>query len=281
MHALGAALAFSGVGACVKLATAGAEVNTVVFARNLVALCVLLPWLLRARRAGLATARPGSHLLRAAFGLAAMYCFFRALSVLGLGEAMVLNYSTPLFIPFVAWLWIRERPSPLLLPVIGLGLLGVLLILRPDTLLAARGDAATEARLFGLASGLLAALAMVSIRRMRDTEPALRIVFWFSLLASLASLPPAIWTRQLPPAETLWPMLGAGALAAIGQLMLTRAYALGTAARIGAIAYSVVLFSALLGWLFWDEVPDTTALIGGLLVNIACVLAGSWRRLPQ
>ena len=181
MHALGAALAFSGVGACVKLATAGAEVNTVVFARNLVALCVLLPWLLRARRAGLATARPGSHLLRAAFGLAAMYCFFRALSVLGLGEAMVLNYSTPLFIPFVAWLWIRERPSPLLLPVIGLGLLGVLLILRPDTLLAARGDAATEARLFGLASGLLAfpAVAVSSLPSRGRAPGQGRIEFGF------------------------------------------------------------------------------------------------------
>lgn len=64
-------------------------------------------------------------------------------------------------------------------------------------------------------------------------------------------------------------------------MMLTRAYALGAAARIGAIAYSVVLFSALLGWLLWNEIPDSTALFGGLLVSLACVLAGSWQRLRQ
>ena len=277
LYALAAALAFSGVGACVKLATPQADLSTVLFARNLVALCVLLPWILQARPRHMRSARMGMHLLRAGFGLAAMVCFFYALANLELGEAMLLNYSAPLFIPFVAWLWIGERPDARVLLIVALGFAGLLIMLRPGH----AADALLGARLIALGSGLFAAFAMVAIRRMSDTEPALRIVFWFSLIASLASALPLFWNDRLPPTTSWLPMALAGALAAIGQLALTRAYALGRAARIGATAYSVVVFSALLGWWLWDEVPDAHDFLGGLLVMGACVMAGLRRRTAQ
>ena len=126
---------FAGMGAAVKLASRSTPNEMVVFCRNASGLVALLPWLLRGGVPNLATRCLHLHLLRALSGLAAMYCFFFALGRLHLAEAMLLNYTMPLFIPFVSLIWLRERIPR---QVIGAILLGVLtydaklLIVRPS-----------------------------------------------------------------------------------------------------------------------------------------------------
>jgi drug/metabolite transporter (DMT)-like permease len=104
MLVLAAALMFAGVGALVKVASAGLPTEVIVFFRNGVAAVFFLPWLMTRR--GSLTLRTKCfhlHLLRAAAGLGAMYCFFIALRLLRLADAMLLCYTLPIFIP------IRER----------------------------------------------------------------------------------------------------------------------------------------------------------------------------
>ena len=72
-------------------------------------------------------------------------------------------------------------------------------------------------------------------------------------------------------------MVGAGVLALIGQLCLTRAYSVAPAARVGAISYSSVVFAAILGWALWGETPTQQAMGGAVLVVAACILA-SWQQ---
>jgi len=59
-----------------------------------------------------ATRKLSAHLLRALTGLAAMYCFFYALATCRSPEAVLLNYSAPLFIPLAALLWAGESFKP-------------------------------------------------------------------------------------------------------------------------------------------------------------------------
>ena len=271
--ALLAAAAFAVMSACIKAASTSASTEMVVFFRSATSLVVLLPWLLSRGLGALATRRPGAHLWRAAFGTCAMYCFFYAIAHLHLAEAILLTYSTPLFIPFIGWLWLRETPPPAIFVAIGLGFAGILLIAKPG-IGAGMAPLATG---LGVVSAVTAACAMVGIRRMSDTEPAPRIVFYFSALSTAVAAVPLLWAWQAPAPSVLGLLVAVGILATIGQLSLTRAYALAPAARIGAIAYSSVVFGGLLGWALWREAPDAASLCGMALVIGCCLLAG-WRR---
>lgn len=264
--AVAAAAAYAGAGALIKLASADLPNPMVVFLRNGFGLLMLLPWLLRPGLHGLATRRPLAHLLRVVLGLSAMYCYFYAIANMQLANAVLLNYSQPLFIPFIAWLWLNERPPARIWPAVAIGFVGVALILKPDTGLI------TPIGLVGLCSGLLAATAMVAIRRMADTEPATRIVFNFTTLATLISAAPAIIFWRTPSSDAWLYMLAAGGLATLGQLTLTRAYTLAPAAHVGSLLYTVVIFAGLFGWFIWGETPDLFGLVGTMLIMFAGVL---------
>lgn len=263
VFAIAAAAAFATMSATIKFASAELPNAMVVFLRNAFGLLMLAPWLLRPGLRGLATRRPLAHLLRAAIGLSAMYCFFYAIPRLNLANAVLLNYSQPLFIPFIAWLWVRERPPTRLFPAVVIGFVGVAFILKPDA------GMVSFPGLVGLASGLLAATAMVAIRRMADTEPTTRIVFYFTVFGALISAVPAAVVWRTPSAAAWLAMLGAGAFATAGQLLLTRAYTLAPAAHVGSLIYAAVVFAATLGWLLWEEVPDALDAAGTLLVILA------------
>jgi len=264
---LGSSLLFASAGAAVKLASATATNEMVVFFRSLFGLVALLPFLVRQGSAALRTPHPRQQVTRALAGLAAMYCFFYAIAHLPLAEAMLLNYSSPLFIPFIAWLWLGEPIPPGIGWAIGTGFVGIALILKPGL------GFFTPASVVGLASGLLTATAMVAIRGLAREEPTTRIVFYFGAVCSAASAPPLLWGWRSPSPRTLVLLGAVGALATFGQLLLTRAYALAPAARVGPFTYSTVVFAALLGWLLWGEVPDRLSVVGALLVALAGVLA--------
>ncbi|MDX1251876.1 MAG: DMT family transporter [Gammaproteobacteria bacterium] len=265
--AIAAAFMFAAMGAVIKAASAHLPNEMVVFFRNFFGLLALLPWLLRGGVRALATQRFGSHLTRSLAGLAAMYCFFYAIAKLHLAEAVLLNFTAPLFIPFIALLWLHERVERNVWWAIIVGFLGIALILKPGM------DIFSPAALIGLASGALAAFAMVNIRRMSETEPTTRIVFYFSTVSVIVSALPLLWRWQTPGPEALGLMVVAGIFATSGQLLLTRGYALAPAALVGPFTYSSVVFAALFGWLLWEEMPDALSLAGAVLVCLAGIMA--------
>ncbi len=267
IYAIAAGASFATMGALIKSAAPLLPTEMVVFLRNLFGLLTLLPWLLRVRLPSLKTTRIGGHMLRAGFGLSAMYCFFFAIHHMPLANAVLLNYSAPVFAPVIAYYWLKEDFSAWTYPAVGIGFVGIMFILHPTVAML------TAATLVGLASGMLAAVAMVSIRRMANTEPATRIVFFFTLFSVFLSAIPLIWGWELPSPRATLIMLGAGVFATLGQLSLTKAYSLAPAAQIGSLIYSAVVFSAIWGWLIWDENLDMYFAIGTLLVATGSFLA--------
>ncbi len=275
LHATAAAASFACMGALVKAsAQQGVSEVLIVFVRNVVGVLALLPWVLRHGRKSLHTHRFSGHLWRALFGLLGMYSLFYALSHLPLAEALLLNYASPLFIPFIAWAVLSERPPALMLPAALLGLAGVALIVKPGALQL------SMAAWVGAASGVFAACAMVSLRRISDTEPPQRVVFYFSAIGIGVSALPLYWFAQWPSLTQLAWMVATGLAATNGQLQLTKAYSFAPAARVGAMGYSAVLFAGLLGWAAWGEQPDLYSACGAVLVIGTCVLA-SWQRAPR
>ena len=266
--ATAAELAFASAGAVVKTAMETLSAGTLVFFRNAFGLVVLLPVLLYRGIPDLRTPVFHLHLVRALAGLGAMLCFFYTLAQLALAEAVVLKMTAPLFVPLVAFLWLKEGLAPRVAVALAAGFGGVVLVLGPE--LATLSPAAGAA----LAGGILVAVAKTAVRRLARTEPGPRIVFYFAVIATLVSAFALPFAGALPEEPGAWGMLLAvGALATLGQLLMTRAFGLAAAAAVAPYTYASVVFAAPFGWLFWDEVLGPAAILGSILVVAAGILA--------
>ena len=270
-----AALMFASMGVLIRFASDGLPNETVVFFRNLFGLLVLLPLVWRRGVShSLKTAYPLLHLLRSLCGLAAMYCFFYALANMPLASAVLLNFTAPLFIPFIAMLWLKESVGSRVAAAIMIGFTGVLFVLKPGSGLH------SQVALIGLASGAFAAVAMVSLRRLSRTEPAFRVVVFYGITCTTVSSMPLLWSWQTPDIEALMQLAGAGTFATAGQYLLSKGYAYAPAAQIGPFTYTSVVFAAGYGWFFWQEMPDGLSATGTVLIIIAGALAMRQRKVP-
>jgi drug/metabolite transporter (DMT)-like permease len=196
-----------------------------------------------------------------------MYCYFYAIAQLGLSEAILLNYSLPLFMPLIARAWLREEVPPRLWRALGLGFLGILLILRPGV------GVFRPAALAALAAAVLAALAQVGVRRLTRTEPITRIVFYFAVISTVVSAVPVVSTWTTPHGRLWMVLVALGVLATVAQLVMTQAYAHAPAAQVGPFIYSSVVFAGLMDWWLWGRLPDLAFVAGAVLVCAAGILA--------
>ena len=261
------ALLFSLMGVGVREVSTSVNNESVVFFRNLVGVLFFLPLILLKGVAPLKTTRLKAHLWRTGYGLAAMYCFFYALAHLPLADAMLFTYSAPLFTPLIAWWWLKEPLNKRILLTTGIGLLGVLLVAKPSSALLGGNT------LIGMAASVLAAFAFVSIREMSDTEPAYRIVFYFSLFSALASAIPLTWAWQPLSNHQLSLLLVIGLLATTSQIIMSKAYGMAPPGLIGPFAYLAIVFAGVIAWLRWGETPDLTSLIGAALIFASSLLS--------
>ncbi len=261
-------LMFVSMGGSIKVVSVYLPNEMVVFFRNIVGVGLLLPLIFHHRRVGLKTHHFGLHIVRALAGLGAMYCFFYAIANLEFAQATVLKMATPLFIPVVAWLWLSESISKPIAGSITLGFMGVLVITRPGL------SGVSWAMLIAVLGGLFAAIAKVSVRRLSKTEPTVRIVFYFAVVGTLVSAIPALMSWVVPPVVAWWWVFAIGVFATLGQLFMTRAFGLAPAAKVGAFAYSSILFATLFGWLFWDEGVGGFEIVGALMVFAAGLTMG-------
>lgn len=264
-----AGVLFACMGVCVKL---GADYFTpaeLVFYRSSVGLLVI--WLIvLARGYALKTQHWRSHTYRSLSGFAALSLYFYTITVLPLPTAVTLNYTSSLFIAPLLVLLYRERPHRGLILALLVGFVGVICLLQPTL---ERGE--WLAGCLGLGSGVLSAFAMVNVRTLgRVGEPEYRVVFYFSLVSTLAT---GLWMswHQFSPVTARGGLilLGMGASATLAQLALTRAYSTGATLVVASLAYSTVVFAALAGWLVWHHIPAMSGWLGIGLVILSGVLA--------
>lgn len=242
--------------------------EVILFFRNSLAFFIIVPLLYQSQGlAGFKTSQWRFHFMRGAIGVTAMSCFFYILANMHFTEAILLKLTTPFFIPLVALLWLKEPSSKNTLFAILLGFIGVIFIVDPQH----KGWSEVDLVMIGLLGATLAALAKVTIRRMRASEPSLRIVFYFSIFASLFTLPFAWHNWQMPTASQ-WGLLWIlAAVATIGQLLITSAYRRVSAGKIGQFTYTSLIFSSTMGWLIWEE-PITLSIALGCVFIVGAGL---------
>jgi drug/metabolite transporter (DMT)-like permease len=262
-----AAFLFALMSVMVKLLSHSLPNAMVVFLRSGLSLLVLLPPILRRGVARLRTRHLREHLVRGTVGMAAMYCFFFGIAKLGLAEALLLNYSLPLFIPLVERVWLGEPTPAGIWRPLAIGMLGLLFILKPGLGLF------QPAALVGVLGALFAATAQVGVRRLTLTESVTNIVFYFSICSTVIAFVPALFAWVTPAVSSIAVILAMVAAGTLAQLLMTRAYQLAPAARVGPFIYGSVAFAALFDWLLFARRPDGLSSLGTALVVAAGILA--------
>ncbi|WP_151981260.1 DMT family transporter [Acinetobacter guerrae] len=260
------ALLFSFMGVLIRLASQTVDNASIVFFRNMVGLFIFLPFIFRQGISFFKTEKLWMHTWRSIVGLTAMYGFFYAIAHLKLSNAMVFTYSSPIFIPLIAWLFLKEKVTHSMLIAAFLGLIGVIFIAKPDQ------GIFNQLSVIGLSAGFLAAMAFVTVRALTSTEPPERIVFYFCLFGTLLSAIPMFWVWRSYTFKELGLLISAGLLANISQLFMSNAYKLAPAGQIGPVNYIAIVFAGIWGYLFWQELPDTYSLIGFIFIFFAIFL---------
>jgi len=268
-----AAALFALMGVQVKHASAHFSPAELVFYRSvfgLIAIWMMIAVTRRQLLAPLATHHLLAHFWRGLSGFIALVLFFYAIARLPLATAVTLNYTAPLFLAALSAWWLRERHGRGLIGAVLLGFVGIVLLLQPQV----QGQDWLPA-LAGLVSGMLAAVAYVNVKQLGKLgEPEWRVVFYFTLLATLGG---GVWMAvagfHRPQIED-WPwLIGIGVTATLAQLALTRAYHRGHTLTVGALAYTTVGFSAMVGVLLFGERLPLQAWIGMAVVALAGFLA--------
>jgi drug/metabolite transporter (DMT)-like permease len=238
----------------------------VLFFQSLFSLAVLLPLILSRGIRDLYSKEAVWLLLRGVAGLVGMFCIVTALRVTSLAETTLLNNTAPLFVPFLAFLMLREPIDLRLWPGIVLGFVGVALIVQPGFHRVSSGH------LFALASGVTGALVLILSRRVAH-EPLVRITAYYYGLFVVATAPFALGsTWDLPPVW-IWLALvlcGVVAVAAISTLALALRKA--HTQEVAAFVYTGVLFALLIDGFVWNRIPTPLAWVG--IVTVCC--GGIW-----
>jgi len=260
-----AAVLFGVLGFLVKKVSEQISSAQVVFFRNAIGLLALAPFFWRDGWRALATDRLWDHGVRVFSGVAAMYLSFYAIGRMRLADAFVLSYAAPLYMPFIARIRLKEPIPRGAVGALALGTLGMVVLLKPGW------GVFDPVALVAWVSGILAAVAQVSIRHLTRTEPPVRIVFYFGLFSTLLTAPPLVFMKTWP-SFSLWCWLGVlGLVATLAQLAMTKGYKHGAPARVGPLMYAAVVVAGLLDWIFWNKTPDRFSFLGiGLIVG-ACV----------
>ncbi len=257
---IGAALSFALQAVAVKTLTPRLDPVEVVFFRCAFGFVVTLPFALHPGIGGLRTRRLRLHVARGLIGALNMFAVFYALSHMLLAEATAISFSSPLFMIVLAVLFLGEPVHWRRWTATAVGFLGVLVVLRPGT------EAFQPAALVALAGALMVATVGVLIKKLAATERPATILFYFGLVATLASAGPAALVWRTPSGED-WPLLAfVAVLGVLAQVCVIRAYRAGEATAVTPFAYAQLLFAGVFGFALFGEVPDAVAVAGAAII---------------
>lgn len=221
---------------------------------------VLAPYLLRKGVRELKTQQFPWLLFRSVFGLAIIYFFVISLQTIPLVDAVMLNNSAPLFIPFIAYFILKIPINKKLFAPIAIGLIGLGLILRPDKQLFNVGG------IWGIMSAITMAFSWVAVRKLTYTEPVTKIIFYFLSIATVLTAIPLISTWQSLSFSAWLYLIVIGLSYLICTVTFVIAAKLISITMVSILYYAVVVFTVLLNWMIFHLFPNLVTICGIILV---------------
>ncbi|MBI3709572.1 MAG: DMT family transporter, partial [Proteobacteria bacterium] len=260
-YMLGAAFFFSVANVLVKLLTAGFSVSQVMFFRNLLGVLPCLVVVLYGADLGvLRIKRPFGLGLRALAGLGSTIFLFNAFALLPVADVVALTFSSGLFVTALSVPVLGEHVGPRRWAAVVVGFFGVLIVVQPGF------STFHPASLFGIGAAVCFALTAVLLRNLRHTENSLAIVFHYQILVATAALPVLIFDWMTPRPVEFALFVALGLSGGMAQFLMTRAYLYAPVAVIAPYDYTMIVWTALFGYLLLGDVITIPVAIGAMLV---------------
>jgi drug/metabolite transporter (DMT)-like permease len=248
----------------------------ILFFRSTIGFFFVLPFFFGDPLEPLRTKRFGMHFVRGVIGTIGNVCFFWTLTHMLLADAMALQFSRPLFMIPLALMFLGEIVGWRRTVVTAVGFLGIALYARPFT---AGFD---PGALVGASGALFGALVVICIKRLATTEPTRVIMFYYAISNALFALIPTVWLWVTPTWFELALLILVGFLGISGQGLITHGWTLGDATLLVPLDYSRIVYSAVLGFLVFGELPGVWSFAGmALIVAASLYLVLAERRRPR
>ncbi len=218
---------------------------------------------------------------RGLMGFAALLAFFYNIAHISLAEAMTYSRTSPIFTALFAFIFLKEKLYKIGWVGIIIGFVGIVFITRPEGILDFN-----KYDMLGLFSGIGAAAAYTAVRELRQYYDTRVIVLSFMIIGTIGPMILLfVGSFYAPPnldyifAKFIMPKIGdflfivlLGISGSLAQVYMTKAYEVTKAGIVGAISYSNIIFSIIIGVLLGDCFPDIITTLGMILVIISGIL---------
>lgn len=232
----------------------------IVFFRSVLGIVFMTPWLLRAGRRALYFNHAGLYWSRTACNYIGMVMLMWGIGRLALQDVTALQFTIPLFTVLFVALILGEKVGVQRWTALLIGFSGALVIVRP-------GFAEVSlASLAVLGCSALYGLSNVTTKRLTQLDDANAVVFHVFSLMMLVGLVPALWHWVTPTLAQLPWILAMGAFSTLATLSTTRGLAAADASVVMPINFLKQPFAAMLGFIFWAELPDSWTGLGSAII---------------
>ena len=201
-------------------------------------------------------------ILRAGFGTIGVLCNFYAVDHLVLADASMLNKMSPFFVIIFSFLILKEKLTPIQITAVCGAFIGSMFIIKPTFM-----NMDLIPSLIGLAGGLCAGIAYTMVRVLGQRgQKGVSVVLFFSGFSCLVTLPYLLLNYVPMSIFQGLVLLAAGAAAAGGQFAITAAYYHAPAREISVYDYSQIIFSAIIGFALFHQIPDRFSVLGYVII---------------
>ncbi len=259
-YALFSGMTFAAVSGMVRHVSAEIHPFEIAFFRFFFGFFVLLPVLMRTGFAPLKTKRLGMHLIRVALGSVATLAMFYALSVTPLAQVAALSFTMPIFATVLAIVILREFVGIRRWSAILVGFAGTYVILRPGAGTIELGA------LLVVGASVLYGIMVIIIKSLTRTDSPLTLTSYQICLMSPIVLVPALFVWQWPTWPQLAWLAAIGVVAAISVLVFAMALKEADTAPVMSLNFLQLLWAALIGFVFFAEIPGLYTWIGGAMI---------------
>ena len=198
---------------------------------------------------------------RGVTGFISTFFYYMALTYAPMAEAVTLSNTYPFLLAILCWIFLGEKIRSFHLIALVLSFVGAVLIIRPGF---------AEINFYYIIAVLAAvfmAITYTFLRKARETENTQVIVLWYSAICALGCIPVMLFEKPvMPTLFQFFQLLSLGIIATIYQLLLSKAYKYAPATEISIYSYTTIVFSSILGFIVWAEVPAIFTVIGALLI---------------
>lgn len=257
-------------GAVAKVLSESMDPIEIVFYRNFIGVIIILYSL---KKAPVSINISKLHLLflRGIFGALAMLLFFYTIATIPLGEAVILNKTSPFFVTILAYYLMKESISTNTIFALIIGFIGLILVMKPF------GIEISIEHILGVLGGFFAAAAYATIKKIKDIYDARVIMLSFMSIGMILPLLLFLFTPyvqfQIYTDPFIWSLIVLMAIiSTASQWFLTRAYSLSPASIIGVVSYTNIPFAIGFGVMLGDSFPDTYTFLGIVLVVFGGIL---------